>query len=278
MNELRLKYKLADLLIVTKISRSTYYYWIKVLQHPDKYEDIKEAIKSVYHTNKGRYGYRRITLELRNRGYIINHKTVLKLMQRMGLKSIVRVKKYQSYTGSAGKVAPNILNRDFTADRPNQKWATDITQFSIHGQKVYLSTIIDLFNREIVAYEIDTHMHYRIVKNTLMKALPRLKDNHNLILHSDQGWHYTIEAYIQKLKKNNITQSMSRRGNCLDNAVMENFFGHLKSELVRLQKFDSIYHFIDELHNYIYYYNNDRIKQKLGGMSPVEYRMLYSTA
>lgn len=229
-------------------------------------------IRQIYHENRGRYGYRRINLELRNRGYIINHKTVLKLMQQMGLKSMVRMKKYRSYRGEAGKIAPNILDRNFKASKPNQKWATDVTEFSLFGEKLYLSPIIDLYNGEIISYAINKRPCFEMVETMLEKSFTKLNEDDKPILHSDQGWQYKMKKYIKLLKKHKIARSMSRKGNCLDNAVIENFFGHLKSELLYLQEFKDMDHFINELHDYIYYYNHDRIKLKLKGLSPIKYR------
>jgi putative transposase len=176
------------------------------------------------------------------------------------------------YKGTVGKIAPNILCRNFNAVKPNMKWVTDITEISLLGQKLYLSPILDLYNDEIISYNISCRPIFSQVTDMLNKAFEKIPDNTNLILHSDQGWQYQMKVYQQALAKKGIRQSMSRKGNCLDNAVMENFFGLLKTELLYLQKFDSIEQFIRELHDYIDYYNNRRIKAKLKGMSPVNYR------
>jgi transposase InsO family protein len=193
-------------------------------------------------------------------------------MKQLGLKSMVRMKKYRSYKGEVGKVAPNILDRNFHADKPNQKWVTDITEFKLFGEKLYLSPMLDLFNGEIVAYTIDSKPRYSLVSTMLDQAFKRLTDEDELLIHSDQGWHYQMSKYQQALKEKNITQSMSRKGNCYDNAVMENFFGILKSEFLYMQEFENIEHFKQELAKYIDYYNNKRIKAKLKGLSPVQYR------
>ena len=240
---------------------------------PDKYTAEKEEIREIYHENQGRYGYRRITLEMRNRGYIINHKTVQRLMKLLKLKCMVRVKKYRSYKGEIGKVAPNLINRDFKADRPAEKWTTDITEFSLFGQKLYLSPILDMYNGEIISYNISERPHLGQVMDMLDKAFRKIPDGTGLIFHSDQGWQYQHRMYQQSLKAIGIRQSMSRKGNCLDNAVMENFFGLLKSELLYLREFKDIDEFRDELVKYIDYYNNHRIKGKLKGLSPVQYRV-----
>ena len=234
---------------------------------------MKEVIKQIFHEHRGRYGYRRITLELRSRGYQLNHKTVRRLMNEVGVKCLVRIKKYRSYRGQAGKIAPNRLARNFQASKPNEKWVTDVTEFHLFGEKLYLSPVLDLFNGEIIAYHIEKRPVFRLVTTMLDQAFERLQEGDSPILHSDQGWHYQMTKYQHLLQKNQITPSMSRKGNCLDNAVMENFFGLLKSELLYLQEFQSMDHFIDELESYITYYNQKRIKAKLKGMTPVQYRI-----
>lgn len=254
------------------MARATFYYHLQQLQIPDKYQVIREQINDIFSSHHGRYGYRRITMELHNRSIVINHKTVERLMRENGIKCQVRLKKYRSYRGQEGRIAPNLLSRDFTANAPNSKWVTDITEFALFGQKRYLSPILDLYNGEIISYTISERPNLVMVTNMLDKATKDIKIDSNLILHSDQGWHYQNANYQNQLKMKGIRQSMSRKGNCLDNAVMENFFGLLKSELLYLQKFKSIENFEYELKNYIYYYNNFRIKQKLKGLSPVKFR------
>ncbi len=271
--ELRHKYKIINLVKVADLPRSTYYYWVEKMKRPDKYKLVKSVIKQIFEEHQGRYGYRRITMELRNRGYLLNHKTVLKLMNQLGLKCLVRMKKYRSYRGNVGTVAPNILERDFKASKPNEKWVTDVTEFHLHGEKLYLSPILDLYNGEIIAYHLEKRPVYQLVSKMLDKALERIHDGDSPILHSDQGWHYQMKKYNHTLKENNIVQSMSRKGNCLDNAVIESFFGLLKSELLYLKEFESIDHLKQELEQYIDYYNHKRIKAKLKGMSPVQYRI-----
>lgn len=228
---------------------------------------------AIYHENQGRYGYRRITLELKNRGYCINHKTVQRLMKELHLKCMVRIKKYRSYKGEIGKIAPNLIQRDFNTNAPNQKWTTDITEFALFGTKLYLSPILDMYNGEIISYSISERPVLGQVMDMLDKAFEKIPDNTDLIFHSDQGWQYQHKQYQQRLKEKGIRQSMSRKGNCLDNSVMENFFGLLKSELLYLREFCSIEEFKVELEKYIDYYNNKRIKSKLKGLSPVQYRI-----
>ena len=186
---------------------------------------------------------------------------------------MVRVKKYRSYKGEIGKIAPNLLQRDFRTNAPKQKWTTEITEFSLFGTKLYLSPILDMYNGEIISYSISERPILNQVMDMLDKAFEKIPDNTNLIFHSDQGWQYQHKQYQNRLRKKGIRQSMSRKGNCLDNAVMENFFGLLKSELLYLKEFRSMEEFRIELERYIEYYNNKRIKSKLKGLSPVQYRL-----
>lgn len=223
--------------------------------------------------NKGRYGYRRITQTLRNEGYVISEKTVRKLMKESGIKCMVRVKKYRSYKGEVGRIAPNLLARNFNADSPCQKLVTDVTEFSLFGTKLYLSPVLDLYNSELIYYTIYDHPVLDMVTDMVKGMISVIGSDTNAILHSDQGWQYQHKRYQEMLKENNIHQSMSRKGNCLDNSVIENFFGLLKSELLYLQKFKSVEDFKEELKRYLHYYNFDRIKLKLNGMSPVQYRV-----
>jgi transposase InsO family protein len=243
------------------------------MKQPDKYLELKDVIKQIFHENKGRYGYRRITMELHNRGYHVNHKTVQKLMKQCSLKCEIRRRKYRSYRGEVGKVAPNELKRDFHANKPNQKWVTDVTEFVVQDKKVYLSPILDLYNGEIISYNLSLHPTFHQTMDMLDKAFENLPDVTGLILHSDQGWQYQMKRYQARLKEKGIIQSMSRKGNCLDNSVMENFFGLLKTEMYYKHKFISAEHLMKEIEEYIDYYNNRRIKWKLKGLSPVQYRI-----
>ena len=254
------------------MARSTYFYHQQDFKSCDKYNDIKQQIKAIYHQHKGRYGYRRITLVLKNLGMIINHKCVQRLMQLMGLKSCIRVVKYRSYKGEVGKVADNVLQRQFKADRPNQKWATDVTEFNVKGEKLYLSPVIDLFNGEIIAFKTSRRPMFGLVKDMLNDALSTLNSDEKPIIHSDQGWQYQMRHYQQQLAQHGLTISMSRKGNCLDNACIESFFGTLKSECFHGHEFASIDELEQTVKEYIHYYNHDRIKVKLKGLSPVQYR------
>jgi len=196
----------------------------------------------------------------------------MKLMKQEHLTCMLRKKKYHSYRGQLGKIAPNLLRRDFKAERPNLKWTTDITEFKLFGKKLYLSPIMDLFNQEIVSYSLSKTPNFQQITSMLQNAFQKVDINGQLLLHSDQGWQYQMKPYQKILREKGIQQSMSRRGNCYDNSVMENFFGLLKSEFYYNRKFSSIENFEKELSQYIDYYNNRRIKVKLKGLSPIQFR------
>ena len=272
MLELRPSHALPLLLQAADLSRSTFYYQIKMQEASDKHALLKSRIRKIYDQHKGRYGYRRVTDTLRNAGELINHKTVQRLMVTLGLKSLVRPKKYRSYRGPGHVIVDNLLQRQFNAKRFGEKWVTDVTEFKVGGEKLYLSPIMDLHNGEIVSYQTSRSPHFQMVKDMLKKAIGTLKGSQRPMLHSDQGWQYQMGAYQRILAENGITQSMSRRGNCLDNAAMESFFGTLKAECFYLERFSSIEQLRVELGKYIHYYNHHRIKSKLKGLSPVQYR------
>jgi len=249
------------------LARSTFYYYLKQT-HQDKHKSEKQEILDIFNHHKGRYGYRRITTVLRNRGRSINHKTVLKLMNRLGLKGKQRENgKYRSYQGTVD----NILKRDFNANKPFEKLATDVTEFKVCGKKVYLSPVLDLFNREIISYSISFSPNLQKIRDMPHGLFHKLPDNATPIFHSDQGWQYQRAEYQRLLAKHNITQSMSRKGNCMDNEAMENFFGRLKVEMFYGEHFQTFDAFIRCLKEYIDYYNNERIVSKLK-MSPVQFQ------
>lgn len=262
------------LLHIAELPRSSFYYHTLRQEKVDKYAWLKQRITKIYHDHKGRYGYRRITLTLQQQGLSVNHKLVARLMKTLGLQAKIRRKKYRSYQGQAGKIADNIVQRQFTAKQPNQLWLTDVTEFKVGDKKLYLSPVLDCYNNEIVSYELSTRPAFNLVKNMLVKAIKPLtqKNKQGLVMHSDQGWHYQMGHYQQTLKDHGIVQSMSRKGNCLDNAAMESFFGTLKSETIYLNKPKSIEALEQQIHEYIKYYNNERIQLKLKGLSPVQYR------
>lgn len=254
------------------MARSTWYYHQAVRNRPDKHADIKRKISQIYHRHHGCYGYRRITAVLAREGERVNHKTVQRLMGEQSLKAVIRAKKYRSWKGKAGKIAPNVLQRDFTATRPNEKWVTDVTEFAVGGQKLYLPPIIDLFNGEVISHVMSTRPVMNMVSTMLEKALATLSPGETPVLHSGQGWQYQMQSWQAQLNAYGLTQSMSRKGNCLDNAVAESFFGTLKSECFYLRKYSSVAELRKAVDRYIHYYNHDRIKMKLKALSPVEYR------
>ena len=251
------------------MARATYYYNIR--SREDKYAQIRKDIVRIFNKNKGRYGYRRVYQQLRAEGIVVNHKTVAKLMVEMGLYARKPKLRYRSYIGEIGHVAPNVLQRDFATDAPNRKWTTDVSQVDIHGKKCYISPILDMWNGEIISYVISDRPDLKMVVDMLQKAFRKHPQTSGLIMHSDQGWHYQHTRYQYLLKEHGITQSMSRKGNCLDNSVMENFFGLMKNELLYNNRWENINDFKAALKEYIRYYNNERIKLKLK-MSPVQYR------
>ena len=257
------------MLRIKGMARATYYYSIKNRQ--DKYALLRQSIARIFAEHNGRYGYRRVYEQLRTEGYTINHKTIAKLMAEMDLYARRRKVRYRSYKGDVGRIAPNLLQRNFTTDGPNQKWATDITQIDIQGRKCYLSPILDMWNGEIISYTISDSPNMKMVTDMLQKAFRKQVPTKGMLMHSDQGWHYQHIKYRELLQHYGIIQSMSRKGNCLDNAMMENFFGIMKNELLYPNKWEDIDEFKQALKKYIKYYNHKRIKLKLK-MSPVLYR------
>ena len=270
------EFPLDILLKIIKLARSTYYYHLKQLNLEDKNQAVKNEIETIYNEHKGNYGYRRITLELRNRGFIVNHKKVQRLMKMLGLRARIRRKrKYSSYHGTVGKRVGNIIQRQFEASKPMEKCYTDITEFSIptSNQKLYLSPILDGYNSEIIAYSLSSSPNLDQLKDMLKQAF-REEQYESTILHSDQGWQYQHEFYHSFLEDKGIQPSMSRKCNSTDNGMMESFFGILKSEMFYgyEQTFKSIKELEGAIVDYIDYYNNKRIKVKLKGLSPVQYR------
>ena len=284
--ELQHKYPLVVLLDISGLKRSTYYYTLNKLDKDTKNDDIMNTIIDIYYAHKARYGYRRITLELINRGYIVNHKKVKRLMSKMGLYARTPKAKYKSYKGDMNGTVKNLLldkvidevnhktyyERNFKTERCNEIWSTDVSEFHIAAGKLYLSPILDLHNREIVSYNISTSPNYEQIKDMLAKAFNKYKDLKGLILTSDQGWQYQMQEYHNALEEKGIIQSMSRKGNCLDNSPMENFFGKMKNEMFFGYEytFNTLEELKKEMEDYISYYNNQRITTKLKGLTPVE--------
>ena len=244
------------------------------MQKEDKYASVKEEITTIYHENRGRYGYRRITAELRKRNFLLNHKTVQRLMKELGLVCRVRMKKYRSYKGEVGKVAANIINRDFSTEKPLQKWTTDVSQFNLSWGKCYLSPILDMNTNEIISYNLSLSPNLEQIKDMLAKAFQRFPSVQGLIMHSDQGWQYQHEFYRNELANHGVIQSMSRKGNCYDNCIMETFFGRLKNEMFYgfEKEYPSFEAFQNTIAEYIDYYNNRRIQAKTKWMPPSKFR------
>lgn len=273
MQELRQQYPLAGLLELAGLASSTFYYQQKAQQAVDKYAQVKVIIRKVFQHHGGNYGYRRVADEIRAKyGQVVNYKTMRRLMGEMGLRSEQRPKKYNSFKGEVGVTAPNLMDRQFHADQPNEKLVTDITEFKVGGEKLYLSPVLDLYNGEIIAFEMNKRPMFEMVSTMIKKVFARLRPQDKPMLHSDQGWHYRMKSYRKQLDDRGVVQSMSRKGNCHDNASMESFFGVLKSEMFHRRKFSSIDQLQLAITRYIEYYNCERIKSKLKGLSPVEYR------
>ncbi|HET4996678.1 TPA: IS3 family transposase [Streptococcus pneumoniae] len=276
VQELMTEFSLDLLLKAIKLARLTYYYYLKQLDKPDKDQELKAEIQSIFIEHKGNYGYRRIYLELRNRAYLVNHKRVQGLMKVLNLQAKMRQKrKYSSHKGDVGKKAENLIQGQFEGSKTMEKCYTDVTEFAIPAstQKLYLSPVLDGFNSEIIAYNLSTSPNLEQVQTMLEQAFTE-KHYENTILHSDQGWQYQHDSYHQFLEGKGIQASMSRKGNSQDNGMMESFFGILKSEMFYgyEKSFQSLKQLEQAIVDYIDYYNNKRIKVKLKGLSPVQYR------
>ncbi len=285
--ELRQDYPLSLLLKISGVKRSTYYYVYSHLDD-DKDAELKHIISEIYDDNKGRYGYRRICLELRNKGEIINHKKVKRIMKQLGLFGLTPKAKYKSYKGDMNGTVKNFLIheevdeenhktkyvRDFETNKPNEKWSTDVSEFHIASGKLYLAPILDMYNDEIIAYDISVRPDFSQQKRLLDKAFSKFEDLTGLIFHSDQGWQYQMSSWHKALKDKGIIQSMSRKGNCLDNCPIENFFGKLKNEMFygHEYEFKTREQLKEAIEEYIEYYNTKRIKVKLKGLTPCQAR------
>lgn len=256
--------------------KSTYYYEInKVDAVKIRNKNIENKISEIFNNHKGRYGVRRVYRELLNQGYAINHKKVQRIMHELKLFGKRPREKYHSYKGKVGKIADNIIDRNFKADKPLQKWSTDVSQFNFSWGKCYISPILDMYTNEIISYDLSLSPNLEQISNMLMKAFNKFPKLNNLILHSDQGWQYQHRLYVESLKKHGLIQSMSRKGNCYDNSIMESFFGRMKIEMYYgfEKNYESFSTFKSAVDEYINYYNNERIQSKTKWMSPVKYRM-----
>lgn len=275
---------LKELLSYADMPKSTYMYWQKRFDRENPDVELEEKMLEIHAEHKD-YGYRRMKAELCNQGYPVNKKKVQRLMQKLHLQvtSFTRKsRKYCSYKGRVGKVAPNRIRRRFHTNIPHQKITTDTTEFKYYEigdkgritiQKLYFDPFMDMCNGEIISYGIDKRACAQSVMNALKKAITATADcPYRRTFHSDQGWVYQMKAYSHRLKSERIFQSMSRKGNCYDNSVMENFFGILKQEIYHGVVYYSYEDLKEAIEKYIKYYNEKRIKEKLGWLSPVQYR------
>ena len=268
-------HQLKYLLKAMGMSKSTYYYEISKVDAVEmRNQELMDEIKEIFEHHKHRYGVRRIHRELVNRGRNVNHKRVQRLMHNMGLMGKRPKEKYHSYRGETGRVADNIINRDFSTDAPLQKWTTDVSQFNFSWGKCYLSPILDMNSNEIISYDLSLSPNLEQIQRMLNNAFAQFPSVKGLIFHSDQGWQYQHEYFRKTLKEHGIIQSMSRKGNCIDNCIMETFFGRLKNEMYYgyEKDYDSFEAFSKAIEEYISYYNNERIQKKTKWMPPVKYR------
>ena len=255
--------------------KSTYYFEIKKVDAvEERNKKLVAEIQQIFASNKGRYGVRRVHRELVNRGYNVNHKRVQRLMHENGLFGKRPKEKYHSYKGEVGRIADNIIDRDFSTTAPLQKWTTDVSQFSFSWGKCYISPILDMNTNEIVSYDLSLSPNMEQIQRMLDKAFEKFPSVGGLIFHSDQGWQYQHAYFRNTLREHGIIQSMSRKGNCYDNCIMETFFGRLKNEMYYgyEKEYTSFESFAEAVCEYINYYNNERIQAKTKWMPPVKYR------
>ena len=270
---LKADHRLPVLLEVAGLARSTFFYHQAKAGQPDPKAELKAAITHVFTDSRSRYGHRRVRLVLNAQGWVISKKTVLKSMRELGLASKTRPRKrFESYRGQVGRVAANVLDRDFTAQAPNCKWVTDVTEFRVGERKIYLSPVMDLFDHSIIAYAQGLSPSLELTTRALRAALGQLAEGQKPLVHSDQGFQYQHHAWRAMLSQAGAVQSMSRKATCLDNAVMENFFGHMKEEMFNHDRYDSIDELANAIDHYIAWYNHERISTKLEGLTPVQYR------
>ncbi|PWJ98175.1 IS3 family transposase, partial [Tumebacillus permanentifrigoris] len=272
------QYAVSLLCRIAKVSKSGYYKWLHRQANPSAKKLDDEAtqakILECYRKVRGIYGYRRIKISLQQEyGITVNHKRVYRLMQVLGIQSRIRRKRKYFGRREATVVSPNLLNRNFKATKPNEKWVTDITFLSVQGQWLYLSVLLDLYNNEVISYRISERNDLPLVLETVKAAIKKRKPK-GVHLHSDQGHQYTSRQYHKLLSTSGITASMSRKGNCLDNACAESFFSHLKSECIYLDKFKSKTELEVAVKRYVKFYNHKRFQSRLKNHSPVRYRTM----
>ncbi|WP_348524512.1 IS3 family transposase [Listeria seeligeri] len=284
IHELRSEFRLTILLQATKFPKATYMYWQKRLEQKNPNALLEKKIQEIFDEHHGNYGYRRIQLALKAQGIKVNQKKVRRIMGKLGLKGskfIRKSRRYNSYKGTIGRVAKNRIRRRFYTSIPHQKVTTDTSEFKYYERdknkqlvikKLYLDPFLDMFNGEILSYRISERPNAKAIMDAQKEAMDRTDDcPYRRTFHSDQGWAYQMKAYKKQLTKQNIFQSMSRKGNCFDNSPMENFFGLLKQEMYYGVIYASFKQLKQAIEDWIHYYNHHRIKTKLG-CSPIQYR------
>ena len=267
------KYSISEMCRFFEVSRSGYYDYVRRMDVPAKDLPLAEKIRECQSVCRNTYGYRRVHIWLERNGIHCNPKTVLRVMNKYNLLSVIRRKRYVKY-GEHLHRYPNLLNRNFTAERPNQKWVTDISYIRTRQGFLYLSIIRDLYDNSIVAYKTGSEQNINLVLNTIKAAKRKEKVTAELHLHSDQGFQYTSQAYFKLTQRYGITPSMSRRGNPHDNALAENFFSILKTECIHRVKIETFKDARELIDDYIYFYNNQRIQTKTK-LTPMEFRCQY---
>lgn len=275
VDALKDKHSLPVLLERLGLSKSSYYYQETAMRREDKYDGVRRQISELFYENKCRYGYRRIYGLLKREGIVLSEKVVRRIMREDGLSvKTKRRRKYNSYQGEDSPAVPNIIQRDFHADRPNEKWLTDITEFAIPAGKVYLLPIVDCFDGMLPCWTISTVPDSCLVNTMLDRAVVQLQEGEHPIIHSDRGCHYRWPGWVERMEKAGLERSMSKKGCSPDNSACEGLFGRLKNEMFYNRDWSgvSIREFIDILDAYLVWYNEKRIKTSLGNMSPKEYR------
>lgn len=275
VDALRTMYPLNELLAAVDLAKSSYFYHKNALSQPDKYSSLRTRIKDIFHKNRCCYGYRRIHASLKNQGITCSEKIVRRIMEEEHL--IVQGKKKRKYSSYQGEITPaveNLIARDFHAEKPNEKWLTDLTEFHIPAGKVYLSPIIDCFDGMVISWTIGTSPDAELVNTMLDSAIACLQSGEHPIVHSDRGCHYRWPGWILRMETARLVRSMSKKGYSPDNAACEGFFGIVKNEMFYSRSWDgvSVEEFIDELNSFLHWYNDERIKLSLGAMSPMAYR------
>jgi transposase InsO family protein/transposase-like protein len=275
IDALKSKYSLPALCKKLALPKSSYYYQKKVMNAKDKYQGLREHICDLFHSNRDVFGYRRIHFLLRNEGTVVSEKVIRRIMkqERLAVKNRKK-RKYSSYKGEISPAVNNLIKRDFHAEKPNEKWLTDITEFSIRAGKVYLSPIIDCLDGMPISWTIGTSPNAELANTMLRDAISKLGPDDRPIVHSDRGCHYRWPDWIKIMQDAGLTRSMSKKGCSPDNSACEGFFGHLKTEMFYGRNWDrySLDEFIQEVDDYMHWYCKDRIKSTLGGLSPLDYR------